>query len=118
MNNEDVVAEIALKAAEKEMRLRRIVNQSAAEYYIQIRVVLVMVVQFCVMIGALSLDRGPAWSPIVFALLLPAVNEINRQGRRFDALVELMEWEKNKRAANIQRVSTSRRSAMSNPVLD
>ena len=102
MDNEDILAELAFKSAEKEMRLRRIVTQSATDYWFQGRIIAAFLGMTIFVIVVMLIDSGrPVLSP-VFALLLPTVIEVNRQRERFDALIKLMEVEKFKSEANKQ----------------
>ncbi|MDD5706229.1 MAG: hypothetical protein PHR35_09905 [Kiritimatiellae bacterium] len=98
MDKDDVVATVALKALEKEMRLRRTVTEPAYAYYCRGGIVGVIsdILAMGWVVWMLIEDNIPAWGRILFGLAIIGLLESARQRKRFNALVELMEIEKNK----------------------
>ena len=98
MDREDVVAEVALKELEKKMHLRRVVTEPAYAYYFGGGIISVVCGIFCVCCTTWFLikDYASAWELVVFAYAMIGFVESTRQRERFNALVELMEIEKDK----------------------
>ena len=98
MDREDVVAEVALKELEKEMHLRRVVTEPAYAYYFGGGIISVVCGIFCVCwtIWFLIKDHASAWVFVAFVYAMIGFLESTRQRERFNALVELMEIEKDK----------------------
>ena len=111
MDKDDVVATIALKALEKEMRLRRAVTEPAYAYYCRggIGGVIAGILAMCWVVWMLIKDSIPAWGLMLFALSMIGLLESARQRERFNALVELMDIEKNKIEANKASEVTARK---------
>lgn len=109
MDKENVVAAIALKAIRKEMRLRETISEPAYAYYCRggTRGVISGIVAMCWVTWMLIRDNVPAWGVMFFALAMIGFLESGRQRDRFNALVDLMEIEDNKTAANNERVSSA-----------
>jgi hypothetical protein len=97
----DVAAILALKALEKEERLRRIMNQSASAYYCRDGVAgsiggaLIM----GGVIWMIVVHLMPEWSLVLFGFTMLALLEGRRQRTQLNALIELREVDKAKEAA-------------------
>jgi hypothetical protein len=102
MDKDDVVAALALKALDKEMRLRKTVTEPAYAYCCRggILGVALGTLAMCCVIWMLIKDNMPVWGFMLFGLAMTGLLESVRQRERLNALVELMEIEKNKTKAN------------------
>ena len=113
MNKYDVVAEVAIKAINKEMQLRKTISEPAYEYYCRGGILgfIAGVLVICLFIWLLIQNVLPAWGFVLFALAITGNLESARQRDRFNALVDLMEIEKNKKEANKTLEVTARKLA-------
>lgn len=102
MEKYDVIATVALQDLDKEMRLRRIVTESADAYYC--RGGILGIIAYTLVLGGIvwvsSTIGIPVWGVILFILAMIGLLESRRQRERLDALVKLMEIEMNKPQAN------------------
>jgi len=105
MDQDDVVATLAIKALAKEMRLRRIVSQPVYACWGGVRGILRVVSCVFAMGGMFWMIKErmvPSWSIFLFTLSFFAMASFVSLQERFNALVELMEIEK-ERASNDQK---------------
>lgn len=93
MDRQDVIAAVALKALDREMRLRGIIDQPAVEYYCQsgLSGVAKSVAMLCVLAWCLYDTRIPFWGAVSLVLAWVALEESRRQASRFNARVQLMD---------------------------
>lgn len=99
-DQQDAIAELVLKEAEREARLRRIVTESAFDYYLP-KTALGFIcslpgIAFFLWICYGCAEHKQFSHIVVFWLILFVLLENSRQNSRFKALVELLEVEKKK----------------------
>ncbi|MDA3874264.1 MAG: hypothetical protein PF795_09940 [Kiritimatiellae bacterium] len=102
MDKYDVIATVALQDLDREMRLRKRVTEPAYAFYCRggILGIMAYILVLCGIVWVMSIDGIPVWGAMTLAFALTGILESQRQRERFNALVKLMEIEKNKPQAN------------------
>jgi hypothetical protein len=109
MEMDELVTEAALDNLEREIHLRRIVTEPAYAYYSRGGIVPVTakILLMCMFAWIAIKSDITLLTMTLFAMAMTGLLESARQRERFDALVKLMDIEKNKAEANKASEPTS-----------
>ncbi len=98
MKAEDAEAALAVHRVEKQTRLTGVIDQPAYRYYFGgglVRTILGFI-SLCISAWLLIRQQIPGWGLITLGLAIFTLTENIRQRERFDALLQLLEMERDR----------------------